>query len=98
MVAPRHLRRAEHLRQTALLLIETSGSGVGCFYHDQERIPLDLPQYYDLLQACEHYAPFSGIGFAFEGVMIGPRVRGNIGSHAMDPYGGIEEIWIWSGQ
>ena len=60
--------------------------------------PLDVPQYYELVSACERVAPFTGVGFAYEGLMIGPRVRGNIGSHALNPYAKIEELWIWSGQ
>lgn len=63
----------------------------------KDELPLDVPQFDDIIFDCERYGPFTGLGFLYEGLMVGSRVRGSLSANSLDPYADLEDVWIWSG-
>lgn len=86
------------LRQTAFESYAAATRNLADFQSVKNESPLDVPAYYERLAACAQSGPFTGVGFATAGLVTGPRVRGNTGPHALDPYFNMKEMWIWSGQ
>lgn len=85
------------IRQTAFEPYASAVESLRGFEAEPDLLPMDSESFGHLLDTLDRNAPFTGIGFQYEGVLIGPRVRGNYSANTLDLYESLEDVWIWSG-